>query len=277
MPRSIRPAFAGIIFLAACTSLLIAWSPADVGVSVQAPRSAVAAPPITPEQAAPFIGDWAVTVNMNTFEATFAVAVKADGGKVTATVSSAGQPTVNVTDISLAGKNLVLKYFSDTQGTAKLDRHDAHARRPGAARQLGGDGRPVPDVWHRHEAGAGRAGALRWIRRRTRRRDQRADRFHAEAALSRADARRGGSRLHAAGRLSPRARRRRPRRHQPDDHRVRRQRPHVCRRDDQLHDGRRGQPRARADQPHQPLGEHRRATAATTSARSSPITSSPRA
>ena len=55
---------------------------------------------------------------MNTVEATFAVAVKADGGKVTATVSSAAQPTVNVTDISLAGKSLVLKYFTDIQGNS---------------------------------------------------------------------------------------------------------------------------------------------------------------
>ena len=45
-----------------------------------------------------------------TFEATFAVAGQADGGKVTATVSSPGQPTVNVPDISLAGKNLVRIY-----------------------------------------------------------------------------------------------------------------------------------------------------------------------
>ena len=44
MPRSIRPAFAGIIFFAACTSLLIARSPAYVGVSAQAARGAAAAP-----------------------------------------------------------------------------------------------------------------------------------------------------------------------------------------------------------------------------------------
>ena len=70
------------------------------------------------------------------------------------------------------------------------------------------------------------------------------------------DAGRGSRRLHPARGLPAGARRRRARRDQPDAHRVRRQRPHVCRRDDQLHDGRRGQPRARADQPHQPLGEH---------------------
>ena len=115
MPRSIRPAFAGIIFIL-CASLLIVRSSAHVdGSAAQAPRPS-APTSITPEQVAPFLGDWAVTVNMNTFEATFAVAVKADSGKVTATVSSAGQPTVNVADISLAGKSLVLKYSTDIQG-----------------------------------------------------------------------------------------------------------------------------------------------------------------
>jgi mono/diheme cytochrome c family protein/glucose/arabinose dehydrogenase len=114
--RSIRPASAGVIFLAALTSFLIVRSPARIGASAQAPRTAPAAP-ITAEQAAPFIGDWAVSVGMNTFEATFAVAVTADGGKVTATVSAASQPTINVSDVSIAGKSLVLRYSSDLQGS----------------------------------------------------------------------------------------------------------------------------------------------------------------
>ena len=54
---------------------------------------------------------------MGAGEATLAVGVKADAGKVTATVSSDTQPTVNVTDISLSGKSLVLKYVSSMQGT----------------------------------------------------------------------------------------------------------------------------------------------------------------
>jgi mono/diheme cytochrome c family protein/glucose/arabinose dehydrogenase len=114
--RSIRPASAGVIFLAVLTSFLVLRSPAGIGASSQAPRSAAAAA-VTAEQAAPFVGDWAVSVGMNTFEATFAVAVKADGGKVTATVSAAGQPTINVGDISLAGKSLVLRYSTDLQGS----------------------------------------------------------------------------------------------------------------------------------------------------------------
>ena len=115
--RSIRPASAGIIFLAAFISFLIVGPSARIGVSAQAPRSAPAAA-ITAEQAAPFIGDWAVSVGMDTFEATFAVPVKADGGKVTATVSAASQPTINVSDMSLAGKSLVLRYSTDLQGAS---------------------------------------------------------------------------------------------------------------------------------------------------------------
>jgi mono/diheme cytochrome c family protein/glucose/arabinose dehydrogenase len=118
MSRSVRPAFAGIFLFLTCTSFLIVRSSAYVDGSMAQTGKPAAVPAVTPEQAAPFIGDWVVTVGRNTFEATFAVAVKNDGGKVAATVSDAGQPTVNVPDISLAGKNLVLKYFSDMQGTA---------------------------------------------------------------------------------------------------------------------------------------------------------------
>ena len=56
----------------------------------------------------------------------------------------------------------------------------------------------------------------------------------------------------------------------PAGDRVRRQRPDVRRRVRDLHARRRGHRPARAAQPHQPLGETPRATASTTSARSSP-------
>ena len=107
-------------------SLLIVRSSAFVDSSAsQAPRQAAAAS-ITPEQVAPFVGDWAVTVGMNTFEATFAVAVKTDGGKVTATVSADGQPTVNVTDISMAA-TVWCSSTSTAWRHADLDGPDADA------------------------------------------------------------------------------------------------------------------------------------------------------
>jgi mono/diheme cytochrome c family protein len=84
-----------------------------VGRGVRAAtQGARAGAPVTAAEAAPFIGDWAVTVGMNAFEATFAVSVKADAGKVTAAVRSDGQPTIDVSDISLSGKSLVLKYLA---------------------------------------------------------------------------------------------------------------------------------------------------------------------
>jgi mono/diheme cytochrome c family protein len=76
------------------------------------------ASPPTAAQIAPFTGDWLVTVAIMANEATFAVSIKADGGKTTGTVSAEGQPTVNVTDISMAGNSLVLKYMTQAMGTA---------------------------------------------------------------------------------------------------------------------------------------------------------------
>jgi hypothetical protein len=70
---------------------------------------------VTPAQAALFVGDWTVMTTSQMGPATFAVSVKVDSGKVQATVSSDAQPAVNVTDISLVAKSLVLKYFIDYQ------------------------------------------------------------------------------------------------------------------------------------------------------------------
>jgi mono/diheme cytochrome c family protein len=85
----------------------------------QSARPAVAsASSITPEQAAPFIGNWLATLSMGGNDFPLTVAVTADAGRVAATVSSGMQPTTNVSEISLAGKNLVLKYVTDMQGRA---------------------------------------------------------------------------------------------------------------------------------------------------------------
>ncbi len=47
----------------------------------------------------------------------FALAVKGDGGKPSATITAEGQPAINVTDISAVGNNLILKYSMSIQGT----------------------------------------------------------------------------------------------------------------------------------------------------------------
>src|SRR5262245_720373 len=117
MFRFFRSALTAIV-IASSASLLIVHATAitdDGQAAAQASRSTSS---VTPEQAAPFIGDWLVSMSMGAGEATLAVGVKADAGKVTATVSSDTQPTVNVTDISLSGKTLVLKYVTNMQGTS---------------------------------------------------------------------------------------------------------------------------------------------------------------
>jgi len=80
-------------------------------------ESQTTAPAPAPADVAPFVGDWLVAMSMQSIEVSLAVSVKTDGGKVSATISSAGQPTINVTDISVAGNRLVLKYMTEAMGS----------------------------------------------------------------------------------------------------------------------------------------------------------------
>ena len=97
------------IVLARATAPLVGQAPAQSVRTATAPTTA---------QVAPFVGDWLVTVSLMSNDATFAVSVKADGGKPSATIRADGQPTVNVTDITMSGNNLVLKYMSQAMGQA---------------------------------------------------------------------------------------------------------------------------------------------------------------
>jgi hypothetical protein len=72
---------------------------------------------VSPAQAAPFIGDWAAAITSQMGPSTYAVSVKVEGGKVVAAVTGGVFPRTTVSDISLVGKNLFLKYTSDFQGT----------------------------------------------------------------------------------------------------------------------------------------------------------------
>jgi len=99
------------------TALLTQVVQGDDQAASQAVRPATASTSITPEQAAPFVGNWLVTLSMGANNVSVAVAVTADAGKVAAIVTSDAQQTTNVTDISLAGKSLVLKYVTSMQGT----------------------------------------------------------------------------------------------------------------------------------------------------------------
>ena len=105
--------FLGVVFA------IVLLTPAVVPVAGQAGAQGAraASPPATAVQLAPFTGTWLVTVSLGPREATFVVSVKADGATPSATVQADGQPTINVTDITMAGNSLVLKYVTQALGT----------------------------------------------------------------------------------------------------------------------------------------------------------------
>ena len=166
MSRFFRSALTAVV-IACSASLLLAHATAIPGAGQAAPQAARSASSITPEQAAPFIGDWLVSsCPWARRDATLAVSVKADAGKVTATVGSDTQPTVNVTDISLSGKSLLLKYITDMQGTPLSTAITLTPDGARPAREHGAHGRPVRDGRHGRKAGARHADARQRLRRR---------------------------------------------------------------------------------------------------------------
>jgi len=72
--------------------------------------------PVTPAQAAPFVGEWSAPVTSVMGPATFSVSVKVDAGRVVATVGSGMGEPVPASEMYLSGKNLFLKYASSFQG-----------------------------------------------------------------------------------------------------------------------------------------------------------------
>jgi mono/diheme cytochrome c family protein/glucose/arabinose dehydrogenase len=85
---------------------------AVISLSGQAPAQGAAAGPPTAEQMAPFVGNWVVTLTMMANQSTIGVDVKSEGGQPAVTVHAQGQPTVDVKDIAVSGKSLVLKYVT---------------------------------------------------------------------------------------------------------------------------------------------------------------------
>ena len=70
----------------------------------------------TPENAASFIGDWTLSAQGDQGPAQFALSMKVEEGKVVGSIAMGQQAGQPITDITLNGKTLVLKYNFDYQG-----------------------------------------------------------------------------------------------------------------------------------------------------------------
>src|SRR5262249_44605678 len=70
----------------------------------------------TVAQAAPFVGNWVMTVATGSNQSTSLVSVKSDGGKVTATVQPEGQAPLTDTTVAIAGTSLVVRYSAQMGG-----------------------------------------------------------------------------------------------------------------------------------------------------------------
>jgi hypothetical protein len=72
----------------------------------------------TPENAAAFIGDWTLSAEGGQGPMQSELSIKVDSGKVVGSLTSAGQASRSIKDISKDGKSLFLKYDMDYQGMA---------------------------------------------------------------------------------------------------------------------------------------------------------------
>jgi hypothetical protein len=78
----------------------------------------VAAAQLKPEDAAKFMGGWALGMETPQGAMTMNLTLKADAGKVVGSITSDMAPEAQaITDITKAGEALVLKYMLDFQGT----------------------------------------------------------------------------------------------------------------------------------------------------------------
>ena len=98
------------------TSLLVLALLSTATPPAGALQSPPAPSPATAAQAAPFAGDWTLSVTSPMGPATFGLNVATADGPVRATLMSESQPTANVSNVSLVNGNLVLRYTADYQG-----------------------------------------------------------------------------------------------------------------------------------------------------------------
>ena len=83
-----------------------------------APAVAAAPSALAAADASKFLGNWAVAMDTPQGAFTLNLSVTDKSGKVAAEVSADMLPTQEITDITKAGDDLVLKYASEVQGQA---------------------------------------------------------------------------------------------------------------------------------------------------------------
>lgn len=101
--------------VAACLALGLAVAPAVA--FAQAPPAAASAA-VTPADAAPFLGDWAVAGESPMGPFVINVSVKTEEAKVIGEVSSDIQALTRVTDVAKDRDQLVLRYSFDYEGNS---------------------------------------------------------------------------------------------------------------------------------------------------------------
>ena len=85
---------------------------ASAAASPMAPQPA----PATAADAAPFVGDWTLTLQGPNGPGSFELSIKAEKEKVVGEIANANMPASPITDISKVDKTLVLRYAFTWEG-----------------------------------------------------------------------------------------------------------------------------------------------------------------
>jgi len=102
------------MFLVAVLGILV--SAGSTGRGLAAAAADTQGAQVSASDAAPFIGDWTLTMDGQNGPALFALKLKVDADKVTGEISSEQMAPTAIVDIKKADKSLVLSYTFDYQG-----------------------------------------------------------------------------------------------------------------------------------------------------------------
>jgi hypothetical protein len=107
-----RIAIASVVLVAGLTASVVVATPAVVSA-----QSTPATVPATPAEAAPFLGDWTLTMQGPDRSASFDLTVKVEGEKVVGEISAAEMAKQFVPEAWMAEKTFRMRYSFDYQGS----------------------------------------------------------------------------------------------------------------------------------------------------------------